>query len=42
MNAGIKVAMGNASQKLKSIADYICPSIDKDGLSCAIEKFIKG
>lgn len=41
-NAGIKVAMGNASPKLKSIADYICPPICEDGLSCAIEKYISG
>lgn len=40
LNAGIKVAMGNASDKLKSIADYICPPIDDDGLSNAIEKYI--
>ncbi len=40
MNAGIKVAMGNASEKLKTIADYIAPPISKDGLSEAIERFI--
>ncbi len=39
-NAGIKVAMGNASQKLKSIADYIAPTIENDGLSAAIERFL--
>lgn len=42
MNAGFKVAMGNASLKLKSIADYVCPSIHEDGLSEAIEKYIIG
>lgn len=40
-NAGIKVAMGNASEKLKSIADYICPPIAEDGLYNALERFIK-
>lgn len=40
MNAGVKVAMGNASPKLKEIADYICPPIQEDGLSKAIEKYI--
>ncbi len=39
-NAGIKIAMGNASKKLKSIADFICPSINEDGLAVAIEKYI--
>lgn len=39
-NAGIKVAMGNASEKLKTIADYICPTIHKDGLADAIERYV--
>ena len=39
-NAGIKVAMGNASEKLKQIADFICPTIKEDGLSRAIERYI--
>ena len=39
-NAGIKVAMGNASEKLKSIADYICPTIHEDGLCDALEKYV--
>ena len=38
--AGIKIAMGNASPKLKEIADFICPPIQEDGLSRAIEKYI--
>ncbi len=38
--AGIKIAMGNASPKLKEIADYICPDIKHDGLSRAIERYI--
>lgn len=40
--AGIKVAMGNATEGLKAIADYIAPSVDDDGLAVAIEKFILG
>ena len=39
-NAGVKIAMGNASEKLKSIADYICPTINEDGLAVAIEKYV--
>lgn len=38
--AGIGVAMGNASKKLKEAADYICPCIDEDGLAEAIERFV--
>lgn len=40
LNAGIKVAMGNASKKLKSVADYICPPVESDGLVEAIERYI--
>ncbi len=39
-NAGMKVAMGNASEKLKTIADYICPTIHEDGLATAIERYV--
>ena len=36
----MKVAMGNASEKLKTIADYICPTVHEDGLADAIERFV--
>ncbi len=39
-NAGVKIAMGNASEKLKTIADYICPTIHEDGLADAIERYV--
>lgn len=39
-NAGVKIAMGNASEKLKTIADYICPAIHNDGLADAIERYV--
>ncbi len=39
-NAGVKVAMGNASEKLKTIADYICPTVHEDGLADAIERYV--
>ncbi len=39
-NAGIKVAMENASLKLKEIADYICPNVKKDGVCKAVERYI--
>ena len=38
--AGIKVAMGNATDDLKKIADYITDSVDNDGVVKAVEKFI--
>ena len=38
---GIKVAMGNATKELKSVADYVTDDVDNDGFVKAIEKFIK-
>lgn len=40
MACGLKVAMGNAVEDLKVIADYIAPSVDEDGVVDVIEKFI--
>lgn len=40
MASGLKVAMGNALDDLKAIADYIAPSADDDGVADVIEKFI--
>lgn len=40
LNAGIKVATEYASEGLKAIADFICPSPAEDGWVCAIERFI--
>lgn len=40
MACGLKVAMGNAVKDLREIADYVCPSIDKDGVAKVIEKFV--
>lgn len=40
MACGLKVAMGNAVDDIKSIADYIAPPVEKDGLVDVIEKFI--
>ena len=36
---GIKVAMGNATEELKAIADYITDSVYEDGFVKAMEKF---
>jgi Cof subfamily protein (haloacid dehalogenase superfamily) len=37
--AGLPVAMGNGTEKLKSIAKYITDTVDNDGAAIAIEKF---
>ena len=39
-SGGIKVAMGNATEKLKQYADYITDTIDNDGFVKAAEKFV--
>lgn len=38
--AGTKVAMGNATDTLKEIADYVTETVDNDGVPCAVVKFI--
>ncbi len=38
--AGLGIAMGNASAKVKSVANYISDTNNKDGVAKAIEKFI--
>ncbi len=40
MACGMKVAVGNAVEDLKAIADYIAPSVEEDGIADVIEKFI--
>lgn len=40
MAAGLRIAMGNAVEGLKEIADYIAPSVDDDGVAHVIEKFV--
>lgn len=40
MACGLKVAMGNAVEDLKAIADYIAPTVHEDGVADVIEKFI--
>lgn len=39
-SVGYKVAVGNATDKVKGIADYIAPSVENDGLAEAISKLI--
>ena len=40
MACGLKVAMGNAVDDLKEIADYVAPSVEEDGVADVIEKFV--
>lgn len=40
MACGFKVAMGNAVDDLKAIADYVAPSVEEDGVAHVIEEFI--
>lgn len=40
MACGLKVAMGNAVDDLKEIADYVAPSVDNDGVADVINRFI--
>jgi len=37
--AGMGVAMGNAGEGIKSVADWIAPSVDEDGVVAVIEKY---
>lgn len=37
--AGIGVAMGNAGEELKAVADYITTAIDEDGIANALKAF---
>lgn len=39
MACGLKVAMGNAVDELKAIADYVAPTVENDGLADVIEKY---
>lgn len=40
MACGLRVAMGNAVESLKDIADYVAPTVDEDGVVDVINKFV--
>jgi HAD superfamily hydrolase (TIGR01484 family) len=40
MACGLKVAMNNAVEDLKNIADYVAPSVEDDGVAVTIQKFL--
>lgn len=37
---GLKIAVGNAVDELKAVADYIAPTVEQDALADIIEKFV--
>lgn len=39
---GIKVAMGNATEELKEVADYVTDTVGNNGFVKAVEKFVRG
>ena len=40
--AGLGVAMANAQEPVKAVADYITASNDEDGVAAVVERFILG
>ncbi|MBX3000677.1 MAG: HAD family phosphatase [Caldilineaceae bacterium] len=40
--AGFSVAMGQAPEKVKAVADWIAPPIEEDGAAVALRKFVLG
>ncbi len=38
--AGLGVAMGNAIEDVKAVADYVAPSAEEDGVAAVIDRFI--
>jgi len=40
--AGVSVAMGNARDEVKSLATFVAPSNDEDGVAVAIERYVLG
>lgn len=39
-HAGMGIAMGNAKDDVKKIANWIAPSVDQDGVAVALEKYV--
>jgi hydroxymethylpyrimidine pyrophosphatase-like HAD family hydrolase len=38
--AGLGVAMGNANERVKAVADWIAPSLDEDGVAATIQQWV--
>ena len=41
-NAGLGIAMGNARDEIKAVADYVCDTNDNDGVAKVIDMLING
>lgn len=39
-NAGLRIAMGNATEGLRQVADHIVETVDDDGFAIAMDKFV--
>ncbi len=39
-SVGLAIAMGNAPDEVKAVADYVTLDVDHSGLAAAIEKFL--
>jgi Cof subfamily protein (haloacid dehalogenase superfamily) len=39
--AGLAVAMANAPDEVKAVADHIAPDVDQNGLAAAVERFLR-
>ena len=37
---GVKVAMGNATEELKSVANYVTDTVENNGFVKAVERFV--
>ena len=40
MESGLKVAMGNAREELKTMADYITGTVNESGVAAAVERYL--
>ena len=41
-DAGFSVAMGNADDETKRLADFVTKTNEEDGIAYAVEKFVLG
>ncbi len=38
--SSLRIAMGDSPEELKSMADFVAPAVEDDGLAVAIEDFV--
>ncbi|MDA1188634.1 MAG: HAD family hydrolase [Chloroflexi bacterium] len=39
-SCGVRVAMGNAPEEIRTMADHVAPSVEEDGLAAAIDHYL--